>query len=240
MFLQKHHSVPESVKIIYNSVTGRWAAMIFSSILFPLVKQPCMLAIFNIFTLFLFAFSVYVLFTGILSHISSSSAETKSIIPKTALILYSFMFTAFFFFLSSGNGEIWFWFSSIPQYIYGIIAFLFGTGMILRHKNGFLNYMLIIITFSYAGGAFEGFAIIFLLIGVFIYHRGTKTQRFFKMRSLRLSVSVVDKTAMLILLSALAVNLIAPGNTIRASWLPERNIIHRNNNDDENNLSYRY
>lgn len=127
-----------------------------------------------------------------------------------------------FFYSCLDIGNIWFWLSAIPTYLWSFIFFLSGSGIILsRRKHKLLKLVFTALLFFYIGGSAEVFAAV-ILLGILA---AIICLLFFK-------PAVIDKkvylarlyTAFLFCLASLIVVYLGPGNAVRRGLIGEISI----------------
>ena len=138
------------------------------------------------------------------------SIPTNLINELTLLIITSFYFSTY------SIGETWYWFIIVITYLWSLISFFIILNNVFSKKQGFLNYLFLILAALFSGGASESYAIIsiVLLLTILVY------------RLKILSVSLKDFTssrlilAIVIITISLSFSAFAPGTAIRYSMLP--------------------
>jgi hypothetical protein len=198
----------------YNNWGGRWASYLLWNIVFHFHNNNLMLFLFSFSTLLFFVFSIFSLM-----KIDSVIEEFK--VNKFQLVCFSILFTAFFFQISFSKGEIWFWVVSTCMYITSLSAFLMGLSIIFSKSKNSISLLLLAICLAFAGGASEIYALFYmitLLSGLIAFN-------IFKKNNLVLKLKKVATWkiyfGLAILIGAFIISFIAPGNSIRQTWLPE-------------------
>ncbi len=206
MGLLRTHGIGGCAKDFYYGASGRWAAnFMLGVIYFSEFRSFTVLALFSIFNLSAFIF---------VSHLLFSALDRKFSLGFSRMNVFAlaWTFTMFLFFLAPGTGEIWFWTNSAPQYLWSVMLGLLIASLILKEKRGPADHVLLALSSLYIGGASESFAAVYLLAGVMGF--------FFANVKVKQRVLL----AMLLMLTGFSINLLAPGNAVRASWLPEKSL----------------
>lgn len=202
----------------YYNWGGRWTSYLLWDCIFHFRDSNFVLIFYSFSIIVFFILSVFLLLQRIF--------EIFGIFEKKQDILsYSILFSAFTFFFSFGKGEIWFWVQSTTMFIVSIISFIIGFGFILSKQKNIFHFLIIIPCFIYAGGASETYAVSYILFLMLIIisfiifpRRGIiaeiKERAFYKIF-----------VALIFLTAAFIISIIAQGNAIRASWLPESSFL---------------
>jgi hypothetical protein len=193
---------------------GRWTSYLLWDLIYYFHEYP--------FVLFMYSFSVIICFVLAVYLLLRRIFELFEIVSSKFLTLnYSVLFSAFTFLMSFSKSEIWFWVQSTAMFVFSIIAFLFGLGIIAGKKSKYWHFFFLAICFTYAGGASETYALfyIFPLLLFCCFFLFFKEDRIIK----RLKERALGKIlfSIIFLVAAFIISYMAPGNAIRATWLPE-------------------
>jgi hypothetical protein len=193
---------------------GRWTSYLLWDLLYHFHEYPL--------SLFLYSFSIVVCFILAVDILLQRIFDFFEIAANKILILnYSILFTVFTFFISYSKGEIWFWAQSSAMFMFSIIAFLFGLGIIVGIRSKFHHFLLLAICFTYAGGASETYALfylLFLLSSCFCMIFVRQNPLISKLKEKTFYKILFSLT---FLIASFIISVKAPGNAIRATWLPE-------------------
>jgi len=198
----------------YNNWGGRWTSYLLWNIVFHFHDNSFVLFLFSLSTVILFIFSIFNL-------LRSVSAIKEFKVNSFQMFRFSILITAFFFQISFDKGEIWFWVVSICMYLTSISAFLFGIGFIFSKNKNIISLLIIAICFAYAGGASEIYAFFYLIIltvGLISYYVLRKNKVVIKLKEVS---SWKIHIGLVFLLAAFLISILAPGNSLRQTWLPE-------------------
>ncbi|MFH0865531.1 MAG: hypothetical protein V1904_05025 [Bacteroidota bacterium] len=198
----------------YYNWGGRWTSYLLWDCVFHFHNSGFVLILYTFSIIFFFILSVFLLLRRTFEIFEISNM--KNHIPG-----YAVLFSAFTFFFSFGKGEIWFWVQSTAMFIVSIIAFLTGLSFTLSRSKNFLRFFVIIICFTYAGGASETYAVsylLFLLLIIASFFIFPKSEIIAKIKG-RSFYKII--ASLIFLTVAFIISILAPGNAIRASWLPE-------------------
>ncbi len=193
----------------YQLWSGRWSAHFFACLLLKIHTLPYFLFFVYIFTLLVMYLAFRKSFLLLHSYLQLS-IPTNLINELTLLIITSFYFSTY------SIGETWYWFIIVITYLWSLISFFIILNNVFSKKQGFLNYLFLILAALFSGGASESYAIIsiVLLLTILVY------------RLKILSVSLKDFTssrlilAIVIITISLSFSAFAPGTSIRYSMLP--------------------
>lgn len=201
----------------YNNWGGRWTSYLLWNIIFHFHENYLILALFSFATVMFFIFSIFRLFNCV-----AAIKEFK--VSKFQMFWYSVAFAAFFFQISFGKGEIWFWVVSTCMYITSMSAFIMGMSLLISKKTTTGAFFIMIVCFGFAGGASEIYATFYLifLAGLIIIFFTNKKNNFIE--KLRNNASWKIYISFAVLTIALIISFLAPGNSIRETWLPDPSI----------------
>lgn len=198
----------------YYNWGGRWTSYFLWDCIFYFHDSNFVLIFYSFSVIVFFILSVFLLLQRIF--------ETSGINEKKHRILgYATLFSAFIFFISFSKGEIWFWVVSTAMYIESIIFFIIVLSLILSYNKKLYVYILIAISSIFAGGASEIYAFsyiifLFLLFVITIFFASHLTIQKLKEKSFNKII-----IALIFIISSFVISVMAPGNQLRASWLPE-------------------
>ncbi|NTW34175.1 MAG: hypothetical protein HGB12_16415 [Bacteroidetes bacterium] len=202
----------------YFNWGGRWTSYLLWDVIYHYSE--------NSFALFLYSFSIIVLFIYSVYHLIKNIFGFLGIsFTREVLANYIFLFAAFVFLISYSKGEIWFWIQSTAMFMLSLIMFILGLSIIFNKKNNYLQYFILAICFIYAGGASETYAffyiifLISLLVCFFTFRNNALVRKLKESSSFKIIISIIFLTVSFI------ISINAPGNSIRATWLPEQSLI---------------
>ena len=152
------HGIFKGTAVLYNTYCTRWLSVLVVNIVLSLMPYINALFLFNIVTSAAIIISVSYLLRNILHHFSEYR-------PGRILLLNLGIFSVNAFFYSCMDiGNIWFWLSAIPTYLWSFTFFIAGCGIIISGKKHQLFKTLVLsLSFFYIGGSAEAFAAIVLL-----------------------------------------------------------------------------
>jgi hypothetical protein len=202
----------------YYNWGGRWTSYLLWDCIFHFHDNRTILILYTFLIILFFIFSVYLLLGKIFEIFEIPE-------KKQNILFYSFLFSAFTFFFSFGKGEIWFWAQSTAMFIISIIAFILGLSSVLSKSKNILHILVIIFCYTYAGGASETYAVSYLLVMVIIIFSLFTFRKSEIITEIRKRTSIKIYIALLFLSTAFIISIVAPGNVIRAGWLPEPSFI---------------
>jgi hypothetical protein len=198
---------------------GRWTSYLLWDIVYHFHSSGIVLILYSSSIIFLFMLAIFLLLQRIFELFSIS-------VSRFQIFNFSILFSAFSFFISFNKGEIWFWMQSTAMFMLSIISFIFGMSIIIGKNKNIVQYFFLIICFVYAGGAIESYAIFYiiillLLIGGFYISPSNELIK-------KIKESAFGKviTALVFLAISFIISYTAPGNAIRATWLPEPSFLN--------------
>ncbi len=113
-------------------------------------------------TFSLLVFAVYKLFRSV------AELLFKSAIPSKLILLYSILWIGAFFFGTFQVSETWFWLISSTIHLLSCIFGIIGIAFLLKKSISILDIIILVISFAFAGGSSENFALfLILLLGLF-------------------------------------------------------------------------
>jgi len=218
--LGKQHGIWGSMMFSYHHYTGRWTSLLLLVAGLKFLTQWGTLLPFHLITITLTVVSFYYLIKNSLKR------YLKSEINKLVLISYSVLLTAMFFFTSIDIGETWFWVTASVHYLWGVIIVCLGTSLILSSSNKPGIYILIILSFLFAGGANE--TIVFVMVLLFVISIGVilieKKAALVKLKDDQLLFKLIS--GLVAITISFYITYKAPGNEVRASVLPENTLLN--------------
>ncbi len=193
---------------------GRWTSYLLWDLLYHFHEYPLALFLYSFTVIIFFILAIYILLRRAFDFFEITSS-------KFIILNYSILFSAFTFLISYNKGEIWFWAQSTAMFMFSIIAFLFGLGIIAGKRSKPHHFILLAIYFIYAGGASETYALFYILFLLtscccLVFNKENALVRNIKERALW---KILFSLAFLI--TSFLISYTAPGNAIRATWLPE-------------------
>jgi len=207
-----------SMQYDYTFWGGRWATNLLWSIVYCNYQHSFVLVLFTFSNIIFLVASLFFLLRNIpvLVNIKFSS--------KLTLLNYCAITVMFVFLISPSKGEIWLWAASGFTYLLSISCFLCGFAMVTARKNNIFSYLLMVLCFIYTGGASEVYAItcVFILLFSLLFISKTKNPN---ISASRKSFLIKCCIALIFLLIAWIISIVAPGNSERASKLPEASVI---------------
>jgi len=202
----------------YNNWGGRWTSYLLFNVVYFFYESRFILFIYSLSVIILFIYALHFFIKQLLLFV-----EKK--VNKLSLFSISFLIFLLFFLISPEKGEIWFWVVSTAMYLNSLSIFFILTGLIISKNNKIIHYLLLSICAIYCGGSSEVYAFIFLLIFTsliiwMIFSKSNLGINFKKQSKNKLGISI------LLLFSSFLISILAPGNKIRASWLPEPSFVN--------------
>lgn len=196
----------------YMLWSGRWAASLTLGALLQFFYAFGCLWLYSAITLIFLFVALYIFLKNL------SQLVTQKRLKPFQLVTYAGLFSTSFFYLSYDIGETWFWVTGSVTYLWSIIAFILGIGLVLSPKSNFITWLGIVVSFFFCGASNEGFAMVMLIAlgGAIILSR------------LRGSLSKAANTkligAFVILLGGFITLAVAPGNGVRREYFPDVNL----------------
>ena len=197
----------------YNNWGGRWTSYLLWNIIYHFHDSKLILFIYTFSIILFFILAVYLLFKQLFLF-------TASNITRQTTLITTILFSSFTFLFSFNKGEIWFWTVSTAMYIVSIIFFIFLLSLLISKSRKIYILFLIIIFSVFAGGTSEIYAlfyILFLLLFIFVLFFSKNPI----LGSIRKPLLLKLAFAIFFITTAFIISVKAPGNEVRASWLPE-------------------
>jgi hypothetical protein len=203
----------------YEAFCGRWAAHIPACFFLGFYKIPFTLFIYHLVTLIALLTGIYLLLSKLLLRYFNYS-------NRNILILYSFLFCIAFFFSSYSISETWFWYIAVWTYMWSIIMSLFLFNELLEARSKLISWPIIMISAAFIGGACESYAVIDIMILVFmiLHYRFKKNNKSLGDKR-RLNNKIFF--ALVILSVSFAITYFSPGTTIRKELLPQTSFFEK-------------
>ena len=154
----------KSFSYYYTHQTIRWTALlVFNSLFFlssSFFRDHLIVFFFHLSSMVLFIYAVFMLISNICRIIFQK-------LPSTFIrLLFSVLFISSFYFSTIQIAESWFWVLSNLIHLLNIIFSILGFAFIIKIKKKFWDYVVIVASFLYVGGAAENYT--FFLIIVFV------------------------------------------------------------------------
>lgn len=215
----RHHGIIKGVTSQYMEWCGRFAATFLMDVIYKWGDTDQT-------WYFLFPLSSFLLLiTGIYRLITNTLLRLSLQLRPLQRGLLALSFTALLFFLSSDIAETWFWYCSLSSYLWSIIAFVWGTAMLLSKKHPRLTALLAAVCFIYAGGASEVYSVLYGVTGLALL-----CMRYRETAGFSAFVENSFNRRLLLLLIILAISfllfLVAPGNYLRDELFPEHQFFY--------------
>lgn len=156
------YGVIHGTVVEYNAYSTRWLSVLVVHSILRLMPHINALFLTGIITIV----AIILSFSYLLKNIFH---QFLAFHPGKLLLINMGVFCVNAFFYSSIDiGNIWFWLSALPTYLWSFIFFMLGCGIILSSKKlPLLKFTILALSFFYIGGSAEAFAAV-VLLGLFI------------------------------------------------------------------------
>jgi hypothetical protein len=172
-------TIADTSLYFYKNFNGRFASHLFLCSVFSLFRN-------SVDLLFIYRFLMLLAFIISLAHLLKNylALFRETIITTARSIFFATFITSFlFFFFFAGRMELWFWISSTGVYLIGMIIGMNAFALLLSEDQTPLKTGLAAFLFFLAGGFSEAYAIMFLLLLLYIDFKFIRKQsRFAKQR----------------------------------------------------------
>lgn len=204
----------DSMLFYYQNWNPRWSATLVTNSVLTVAESP--MVPFSYFLLTL-AFGVAAIWAMVRAVVNQLKLPIGSIRQG----IFSAYLLAALFYGSFSKDDTWFWITVNPMYLWGSFAAILGGSFIIGKRASFLQLLLIVVLFVYAGGASETVAIstvIVLFFLGFITHK-KQFQILVDRRALHL--------ATIACLVGFAIDVLGPGAHVRFEHLPQFSLTER-------------
>jgi len=193
-----HYGVIQGTMAEYNFFSTRWLSVLVVHNTLSLMPYMNALFLIGITTLLAITISFSYLLKNILHLFFAFQAGTFLLVNLGIFTINAFFYSCI------DIGNIWFWLSALPTYLWSFIFFLLGCGLILSSKKRMIpKFVLLAFSFFYIGGSAETFAAV-VLLALFIviiwlqFFKSSFAER--KMYLVRLCIAFVFCTTSLVVL----------------------------------------
>ncbi len=214
LFLEtvKQKGIWQATLAHYHSWNTRWFAIAWVNTWYWLIEKGIPIFVFNWLSLLIMIFGFYRLLSRVGLFTSSSQLRT---------ILFSMVLSTCFFFSTFNISDSWFWINSTTMYLWDIGLFCLGLSVLMKQeKLSLRDYILVIVSGLYVGGASEPF-LITLLLGIPFYSVITNQ---LALKQLFLSRIVIALFWFSILIAFL-IELNGTGHGARSNVLPQTSLL---------------
>lgn len=154
-----------TIKINYSYWSFRWSGLITFLSWFSLSDTfsnfRYYIFVYHIASITLLISSAFFLIKVTFRKLSSHS------VPRSILLSYAVVFCASLYFITFQAMEVWHWVTVSFFYVVPLALCLLGTAFIIRERQHFIDYIVLIVCFAYIGGGVENFALLLLcLLGI--------------------------------------------------------------------------
>jgi hypothetical protein len=209
----------ETFTFFYHVWNPRWTSNLFMNLMMLNFNPVDSLFLYYFFLLALFAISVFRMLKNVIAF---HNLKTSNFL----LINYSLIFISGFFLLTFGIDETWFWMCASTIYILPVIMTCLGISFIFSKGNNVINYLLMIISFLFATGGNEPYAIVLIAIFATIIVNTFRKNKYNinKLPNRFIIYKVIAATA--VMLISLSINIFSPGDARRQTFLPPVDMLH--------------
>ena len=203
----------------YKTWNTRWASILFMNIMMKLFNPESSLLLYYAFLLGLFIFSVYQMMKSLFSFLI---IETSSFL----CLNFTLLFISGFFMLTFGIDETWLWMNASTIYIFPVAMFCLGFSFLLSPKNDYFTHLMLNISFLFAGGGNEPFAVLIILSLISLFISLAKEDGFVVINHFDSRFFNKIGASILILFTSFLINYFCPGVAVRQGFLPPANTYH--------------
>ncbi len=201
----------ENVSFFYKTFNGRFSSHFFLCTVIDIFNRHESL-------LFIYRFTMLFLFVISLAHLIKNYLRVFR--NKTIDLFQSYFWSAFitsflFFFYFAGRIELWFWISSTGVYLISLIIGMTAFSLLLSEKSSKWKLILVAILFFLIGGLSESYAIMYLIILLFLALKHIRNNAFIKKNKFNF------RLVLTFLILGLILNLISVGSHNRLNQLQE-------------------
>lgn len=204
----KERSISDASFYFYHNFNGRLASHFYLCSVFTLIDS------------FTFHFGYYfVLLSGFifsLAHLLQNFLgffRNKNISWKSALLFAAFITSMFFFITLEGSIEVWFWISSTGVYLVSMLIGMNAFALLLSEKQSAFRISLAAILFFLAGGFSESYAIMYLMLLLFIGFKIARIKQLFLKYKATIIFSIIG------IVAGLLINVLSGGANNRLAML---------------------
>ena len=209
---QKTWGTLSTVKICYETYSGRWLAYMLTSFLLRFASSPFFLFFIGISEIVLLLLAVNRAFRLLFPWLGIQLSTKER-------LLYSILFCCSFFFASIDIGESWFWYTSVLSYMLSLIALIFLLVELFEPAKTGMGFLSCAVLAVYIGAASESFAAIsFMLVFLLLLLAYSKNKKIQKLVPRSQGTKLI--VALSVLCLSFGITAAAPGNAIRLSQLP--------------------
>lgn len=153
--LVQQHGVWDAMVLHYHHWNPRWASTLVVNGFFAHWQEGVTLPLLHVLTVVL-GWSVFALLLRLLTQA----------LPLKHLHL-PFYLLAGLFYMSFGIGDTWYWLCSVPMYLWGVLAFFLGFGLLLLEGGLWWRVPAVAVVFLYIGGSSEAVAVCVLILLIY-------------------------------------------------------------------------
>ena len=208
----KTKGLPEAIKYYYLNWGGSFISLFYYYLYFGFVSSfeglTLALFVYYIVSMFILIYSVYYIIT-IISKLYC--IQSPSFIER---INYSIFFCSLVFWGTFQITDTWFWVNSSFRYLQTIIFTCVIIALIVKMKNGFIDYIIIALCGLYIGGTFEIYAFILLclyILYLWMYNKKISWRHGTMAQKKLITAAIFIATGLVIMISA-------PGNYTRLQF----------------------
>ena len=212
-----NHGIVKGTYYQYTLWCGRYAAKFLFYVIYKYLDvDQTWYFLLPLLSLVLIIFGVYRALANVTTHYNFSFSSQK---------ILAISFTALLFFITFDIGETWFWYNSFSDYLWSIVAFIWGIVFLFNATNRLLSTIAAVLCFIYVGGASEIYSLVFGQLFLWQLYKG------FKKYNYKLSDLFYDKfyrkiiIVSIFFLISFLITVIAPGNYERAGHFPKPHFI---------------
>jgi hypothetical protein len=212
----KEKSITEASVYFYNNFNGRFASHFFLCSVFTLFRNAVdLLFVYRFFMLFAFIISLSTLLKNYLRLFRG-----KIISAARSFFFSAFIVSFLFFFFLAGRMEMWFWISSTGVYLAGLITGMSAFALLFSEKQTPAVIILASFLFFLAAGFSESFAIMFLLLLLYLVFRIFRKDSRFAQQKTTANFMLAG------IITGLMINLLSNGTHNRLNTLQDFGILY--------------
>jgi hypothetical protein len=211
----KENNIVTTSWFYYLNFNGRFISHLFLCSVFSLFTDPGLLFIYRFLMLFVFIASLAHLIKNYLILF-----RQKNISTARSFFIAAFITSFLFFFFLAGRMELWFWVSSTGVYLAGLITGMNAFALLFAEKQTKFQIIAAAFLFFITGGFSETFAIMFLLVLLYLdFKIIRKDPRFARQKK-------VINFMLAGIVTGLMINLLSPGTHHRLTTLQDFGILY--------------
>jgi len=154
--LTQEHGVWDAMVLMYHNWNPRWASTLVVNGFFAGWQDGITLPLLHVLTIVL-GWAAFAMLLNIVTR------------EFTLMNLYlPFYFLAGLFYVSFGTGDTWYWLCSVPMYLWGVLAVVFGFGLVLIITGKWWRGPVVAVVFLYVGGSSEPVAVCTLIALIYL------------------------------------------------------------------------